>query len=163
MGYVIQPQCTCGYQHKQIFMGGGIKNYETSCEVPFYCEECSKIKTRNLFKKRPKCKKCKDELKIFGVLDDDIECEECIKLIPKEVLNESFKCGSCRKVLKMYGEIIGYFNDKNLDFDYMKDLEKNSFNWSFLLDMTYFLRYESNYCPKCKTNNLSFNYGGVWD
>lgn len=169
MGYLLNAECSCGYKHKEIYMGGGMKNFESSCEVPFYCEECGKIKLRNLFKKRPKCPKCKEDLKIFGVLDEDIECEECTKLIPVEVLNESFKCGKCRKELKMYGEIIGEFSDKILDLDYMKDFEGKSFDWSFCINWTeltyrtYFLRYDSNYCPKCKTNNLQFTYGGIWD
>lgn len=169
MGYLVQPECKCGYQHKQIFMGGGMRNFETSCEVPFYCEDCSKIKTRNLFKKRTKCQKCKEDLKIFGVLDEDIECEECNKLIPTEVFNEKFKCEKCRKELKMYGEIIEHSNDMYMDEAYMRELEENSFNWSFytnrteMTELTHYLRYKSNYCPKCKTNNLNFFPCGVWD
>lgn len=163
MGQVLRAECSCGYQHNEIFMGGGRMNHEFNCEAPFYCEECSKIKLRNLIKKRPKCEKCKEELKIFRALDDDIECEECAKLFTVDVLNERFKCGGCRKELKMYGEIIGYYSDKNRDLDYMKDLEGKSFNWSFLADMTYYLPSDSNYCPNCKTNNLRFEDVGIWD
>ena len=61
MGYLLRAECSCGYQHENIYMGGGIKNHEFSCEAPFYCEHCSKIKLRNLIKKRPKCQKCKEQ------------------------------------------------------------------------------------------------------
>jgi hypothetical protein len=36
MGYLVQPECNSGYQHKNIFMGSGMKNYEASCELPFF-------------------------------------------------------------------------------------------------------------------------------
>lgn len=63
----------------------------------------------------------------------------------------------------MYGEVIGYYSDRNNDIDYMKDLEGKSFNWSILMDMTYYLRSDLNYCPNCKTNNLHFEDVGIWD
>jgi hypothetical protein len=163
MGYLLKPECSCGNPFKEIFMGGGKNNFETSCEIPFYCRECEKIKIRNLFKKRPLCKNCQWELENLGSIEGKINCDECEKLTQTEPLNDKFKCGRCRKELKMYGEVIGYFSDKNLDLEYMKEIQENCFEWSFLLDMTYYLPNQNNYCPKCKTNNLQFTPCGVWD
>jgi hypothetical protein len=82
-------------------------------------------------------------------LDEDIECEECIKIIPKDVLNESFKCGKCRKELKMYGEMIELFSDKYMDEEFMRELNENSFSWSFYTNVT-------NLPEKQKLVGLSF-------
>jgi ribosomal protein L37AE/L43A len=163
MGYIIKPECNCGYPFKEFYFGGGMNNFETSCEVPFYCEGCGTIKVKNLFKKIIKCNKCEFEENLLG--DDFIpkECEECNKLLTENPFSDKFICGKCRKDLVMYGVDSGYFSDDNLDFEKMRELEENSYEWSYILDRTFFLPYKNNYCPKCKTNNLEFHSCGIWD
>jgi ribosomal protein L37AE/L43A len=163
MGYVIKPECTCGYPFKELFFGGGMKNFETSCEVPFYCNECGTIKVRNLFKKLKKCSSCELKMELLGEDFIQDECVECSKLLPDNLFNDKFKCGKCRKDLVMYGINSGYFSDDNLDFMKMRELEESSYEWSYMLDRTYYLPYKNNYCPQCKTNNLEFHSVGIWD
>jgi len=162
MGYILQPICVCGFKFKDIFMGGGMRNFTYSCEVPFYCVHCETIKVRNLFKKVKKCHLCKERERFIGEKLDSSECEECQKLLPPD-LNDKFKCGKCKSELVMYGINTGYFDDRNLDFEKMRELEERSYDWSYMLDRTYFLPRESNYCPKCKKDDLKFDSCGIWD
>ena len=162
MGAILQPICACGFQFKVFFMGGGMRNFTYSCEVPFHCVDCETIKIRNLFKRVKKCQVCKGIEKLTGEKLDSSECENCQKLLPPD-LNNKFKCGKCKGELVMYGVNAGYFDDTNLDFEKMRELEESSHEWSYMLDRTYFLPRDSNYCPKCKQNNLRFDHCGNWD
>lgn len=163
MGYLLKPECSCGHSYKEIFMGGEMVNFETTCKVPFFCIKCKTIKIRNLFKKKQNSKNCEEENEKLGGLDDKTKFYELDRIIPKGILNNKFKCGKCRNDLKMYGEIVTFLSDEKLNLEEINNLYINSFEWSFSLEMTYYLPSQSNYCPKCKSNSLQFTSCGIWD
>ncbi len=98
MGVIIKPFCYCGYTTKEIYLGGGMGNFERNCTIPFYCIDCKQIFSRNIFKKykgeysintKIHCRVCSYELVMYGNIssfeNDDIqskEIDDCIEWNP---------------------------------------------------------------------------------
>ncbi len=67
MGSIIQPYCNhCEKDFKEIFVGGGMTNFETICNVPSSCSNCGNVFSRNLFSEKLKCPKCRRKVEYFG-------------------------------------------------------------------------------------------------
>jgi Zn finger protein HypA/HybF involved in hydrogenase expression len=58
MGSIIKAYCDCGYENTMP-LGGGMKNFTTYCNFPFFCEECRILFEENLFEEQMLCPKCK--------------------------------------------------------------------------------------------------------
>lgn len=60
MGSILQATCECGYGTYNLFLGGGMMDFGSSCHVPGYCESCGILYTSNLLAKRPlRCPRCR--------------------------------------------------------------------------------------------------------
>ena len=42
-------QCKCGYESDTLYLGGGMLNFHSYCEVPCYCDDCEIVFSRNIF------------------------------------------------------------------------------------------------------------------
>jgi hypothetical protein len=58
MGSIISAICGCGYENTMP-LGGGMENFTTYCNFPFYCEECRILFEENAFEEQVSCPKCK--------------------------------------------------------------------------------------------------------
>lgn len=57
MGSMVKAHCGCGYT-KELHLGGGLLNFTTQCNFPFYCTKCKILFEGNLFDKKILCLKC---------------------------------------------------------------------------------------------------------
>jgi hypothetical protein len=58
MGSIVKALCGCGYE-MEMYPGGGMRNFTTHCNFPFFCPHCAIMFEGNLFNKRIACPKCK--------------------------------------------------------------------------------------------------------
>jgi len=58
MGTICSAECKCGYKTKELFLGGGMMNFETECSFPYYCQECNKLFIGNIYNKKVTCSEC---------------------------------------------------------------------------------------------------------
>jgi len=58
MGSLINAYCGCGFENTMP-LGGGMENFTTYCNFPFYCEECRIFFEANVFEEPVSCPKCK--------------------------------------------------------------------------------------------------------
>jgi len=61
MGSIISARCNCGYENNEMFLGGGRIAFTTTCNFPFYCEECKILFETNLLKKKRECPECSNK------------------------------------------------------------------------------------------------------
>jgi len=71
MGSIISAHCDCGFTYDML-LGGGMNNFTTLCNFPYYCEECKILFVANLFEKGICCPKC-DKGKVIAY-DDEKTC-----------------------------------------------------------------------------------------
>ncbi len=57
MGSIIEASCLCGYK-REMFLGGGMLDFTTSCNFPIFCGKCSSLFEANLLDNNQKCPKC---------------------------------------------------------------------------------------------------------
>lgn len=57
MGSMINASCECGYE-KNMSLGGGMMNFNTRCNFPFYCEGCNILFEDNIFNEKIICPNC---------------------------------------------------------------------------------------------------------
>jgi len=57
MGSIINAECGCGFK-RQMYLGGGMRNFETHCAFPLYCGQCKILFAANLFQKQLSCPDC---------------------------------------------------------------------------------------------------------
>ena len=95
-------------------------------------------------------------------------CDDCEIVIDRNILKDSGselkkynKCPECFKKVKYYGSII----KKNVEDDLFPSGPSGDIDidFRFSLDDRYKLDDNNNHCPKCKNNNLEFEYVGNWD
>jgi len=48
MGGIVQARCDCGFESENLFLGGGMLNFETYCGVPVLCKTCGSLQVVNL-------------------------------------------------------------------------------------------------------------------
>jgi len=79
MGVIIKPYCNCGFTTKEIYLGGGMDTFESKCIIPFYCIDCKKIYSKNIFYKikgsytinhNIKCTNCNSQLIMYGYIHE---------------------------------------------------------------------------------------------
>lgn len=56
MGVQVNLRCNCGYK-KRVSIGGGMANYKTVCNIPYYCRECGVV-TANTYDDPVHCPSC---------------------------------------------------------------------------------------------------------
>ena len=66
-------QCKCGYESDTLYLGGGMLNFHSYCEVPCYCDDCEIVFSRNIFtiearegEGRIRCSKCRKKVTYYG-------------------------------------------------------------------------------------------------
>jgi RNA polymerase subunit RPABC4/transcription elongation factor Spt4 len=57
MGGIVKAFCACGYK-KELYLGGGMKNFTTYCNFPIFCRKCKLLLEVNLLKKDVVCPIC---------------------------------------------------------------------------------------------------------
>jgi rRNA maturation endonuclease Nob1 len=57
MGSSVSAKCSCGLE-VEILIGGGMRNFATTCYFPFLCESCHSIVTLNLLDRSHMCPSC---------------------------------------------------------------------------------------------------------
>jgi len=57
MGGIVKALCPCGYQ-REMYLGGGMRNYTTYCNFPILCRKCKLLLEVNLLKKDVACPIC---------------------------------------------------------------------------------------------------------
>lgn len=73
MGSIIGASCDCGYEKSEMFLGGGMANFNTYCNFPHYCEDCRTLFEADLFDKSRSCPRCKKRNVI--AYDDERACK----------------------------------------------------------------------------------------
>tara|TARA_B100000315_G_C14547437_1_gene573961 strand:+ start:544 stop:900 length:357 start_codon:yes stop_codon:yes gene_type:complete len=112
MGSIVNAVCKCGYE-KELFIGGGMSNFETVCHFPSYCQNCNDLVQTNLYEKTVKCPQCKsekvvayDQKELISKLGMKVVCcwntfEELGRVIA--LTNGNYLCPSCsNNRLKFY-------------------------------------------------------------
>ena len=57
MGSSVIGTCSCGYE-TEAAVGGGMRNFKTSCYFPCLCESCRTVVSANLLAAAPACPQC---------------------------------------------------------------------------------------------------------
>ncbi|MEA3497266.1 MAG: hypothetical protein U9R42_14660 [Bacteroidota bacterium] len=78
---MLKAECGCGYESEELLLGGGFRNFMTECALPFYCDHCETVFTRNILnefgiKKFNRCPKCKRKVSYYGEIRDALLDEE---------------------------------------------------------------------------------------
>lgn len=58
MGHTIDATCTCGFDARDLMIGGGMRDHTTNCSYPAICKGCHDIVTVNLLDAAPSCSEC---------------------------------------------------------------------------------------------------------
>ena len=104
MGSVLQSMCSCGFESKELSVGGGMMDFEEKCYVPYFCDHCEIVRRINIKTKNP------NNISETGIRKD-------------------IKCSKCRRKVQYYGEIREYTFDTQNDyvFDWKIDFEQSYF------------------------------------
>jgi hypothetical protein len=110
MGSVFKAECSCGYESKELLLGGGFMNFMTECALPFYCDHCGTVFTGNILNKSGiknynRCPKCKQKVKYYGEIMDDLLDDDDKYIFDWEVNDDkryflpegSHHCPKCKK------------------------------------------------------------------
>jgi ribosomal protein L37AE/L43A len=92
-------------------------------------------------------------------------CSTCGTITSEDIHVENHLCEKCNKSLTMLGEIDGPELIPGIDFyDYRMYLNPQAVR-NHISDKrrNYRLECKKYTCPCCKTENLEFDYGGIWD
>lgn len=92
-------------------------------------------------------------------------CDTCCTITAEDIHVENHLCDKCNKPLTMLGEIDGSELIPGIDFyDYSKYLNPQTVR-NHISDKrrNYRLERKRYICPICKTENLDFVDGGIWD
>ena len=49
MGTGVKGYCNCGYKTKEMYLGGGMMNFQTNCTFPHYCQDCDILFEANIY------------------------------------------------------------------------------------------------------------------
>lgn len=58
MGQILEATCTCSFQARGLFVGGGMRNFETYCGAPALCCDCGVIHILNYLDRPHVCPHC---------------------------------------------------------------------------------------------------------
>ena len=58
MGEILEAVCPCGFNAKNLFVGGGMTNFETYCGAPALCNECGRLLVLNYLDSTSRCPEC---------------------------------------------------------------------------------------------------------
>ncbi len=59
MGTAVVGRCKCGYETKEMFLGGGRMNFQSHCGFPYYCQDCQILFEANIYEDVI-CSECKN-------------------------------------------------------------------------------------------------------
>jgi hypothetical protein len=65
MGSIVQAKCSCGFDSGGLYLGGGMRNFQTFFGVPGLCSNCYELKVVNYLSKQPKCNKCEGKMTLY--------------------------------------------------------------------------------------------------
>ncbi len=68
MGSIVIAKCGCGFE-RQMYLGGGMRNFETYCAFPVYCGKCRTFFEANLYQKEIACPACGEAKDVFAYDD----------------------------------------------------------------------------------------------
>ena len=76
MGSMLISQCKCGLESDELYVGGGMMNFKEECDIPFYCDKCEIVISRNILneegiKENNRCPKCRKTVKSYGEIGED--------------------------------------------------------------------------------------------
>jgi hypothetical protein len=57
VGGIVKAFCACGYE-KKMHLGGGLNNFKTYCNFPFYCRNCTSLVEINVLEQKKLCPQC---------------------------------------------------------------------------------------------------------
>jgi len=72
-------RCSCGFESEHpLHLGGGMMNFMKECDLPFYCDNCNIVITRNVktkteIKKFNRCPNCKRKVQHYGEITDQLK------------------------------------------------------------------------------------------
>jgi len=58
MGDIVVAECDCGYQTKNLGLGGGMQDFTTYCGFPYLCLNCREVTVANFLDAEPSCRSC---------------------------------------------------------------------------------------------------------
>jgi len=61
MGTTIKAICECGFETRDMYLGGGMSNHTTMCSFSNYCKSCKSFFLANMFNDKIICPECKSE------------------------------------------------------------------------------------------------------
>ena len=107
MGSLVVAKCKCGVE-AYARVGGGRKNYTTTCYFPCLCDSCHNIVQMNLLAKNSRCPKCRaanpipyDDPRLVGSAGE----KEAAGWYMKELIGRaliltdgSYRCPKCEKM-----------------------------------------------------------------
>jgi phage FluMu protein Com len=76
MGGMVIAKCSCGYSSEELYLGGGMINFDSNCSIPFYCDNCDVVYAANILseyglKNEHKCPKCNRVAYYYGEIKDN--------------------------------------------------------------------------------------------
>lgn len=68
MGSMVKAECdNCGYESLELFLGAGMMNFKTACDVPAMCFSCRDVVTVNVLEAPPyQCDFCEDTVRLYS-------------------------------------------------------------------------------------------------
>ena len=65
MGSIVETSCPCGFSMENLFVGGGMGNYDVFNGVVALCLECNEIAVANYMEEKPTCSTCGGTLAFY--------------------------------------------------------------------------------------------------
>jgi hypothetical protein len=65
MGSILSASCPCGFEARNLFVGAGRTDFETSCSMPALCSSCHRLVLCNTLAKRARCGRCKRAVSFY--------------------------------------------------------------------------------------------------
>jgi len=138
VGSILRSYCSCGYQSDDLYVGGGMRDFGMSIQVPYSCDNCQTVDTTNLLSKTK---------------NDPFLVK----------LRQKLRCTKCRRVVQFIGELeqnsFGDHTEESNIFEWRLSLDSEEFP----SNKVYSLSDESYHCPNCKNTSMKFISIGNWD
>jgi len=65
VGSVLKATCVCGFASDDVFAGGGMDNFTTTCMAPALCRECGRLIVSSYLADRPCCRVCGEPVTFY--------------------------------------------------------------------------------------------------
>ena len=76
MGSMLISQCKCGLESDELYVGGGMMDFNEKCWTPCYCDKCKLVMTINILtiegkKGYYRCTKCRKRVNYYGEVGEE--------------------------------------------------------------------------------------------